>query len=1469
MRTIQNLTVVVMLFMSLFLKAQTVQWKHISSSSSIPNYQTNYIIDDSNNIVHLFIAFTSGTYTLYGKTLGPYPNNRNFGVASVYPNGETKWNLVFSGTNGLSSFSPRSITTDGLNYYIVYTSVDTLILRKNNVISDTILQARSLRDLNLIKINNNGELVWVRTMKSLSNFNVSFPVLLSYDPLSKTIRGGVSVFDSAQIDIDENSSIKYVSDRNYRISKCGSGLAQSTFLFAYDVNGKLKKSRVVKNDITVNTFLHSFQAGMLFVYPCDTSNIDGIPIRDSVSNYFALDSGLRFKLLAQIPKYPNINIKFTKGADVSVSSRSELFLTPQGDSLRLGNSAFQHSPFEVLSYDNNNQLIRRKILFPLNATDSVRITFESQVIHKEFIYLSGRGINGSKLRKTLVFDGISYTLNPSSQFSFFMKLDKLLNVLWVNFNFVNNTAPPFYERLGIDKEGNLLFNGSVNGNNQFPLLNDSLPRTNYPYSFMVKVRDQTITRGEVVSGPYCAGDTLLIPYTTTGVFNNNNQFIAQLSNADGSFDDTTQIYELGRITANKADTITGILPLFQVLSSPNYRIRIISTSPIVQSFYKLDSLKLLIYSKDKANPGGDLTICKGDTVELNTFGGTKWTWMPGNLVLDSNARKTKAAPASTTLFTIIISDSSGCGLPDTASKLITVRQSPKATINLDSQRVCLSSEITLTGSFYDGDTSKYDHSWYVLKENNWLKIDSGANQTSDTLVYQLPENITDSLDIALVIGDNCSPLQDTAYHRVYLRNERPVVALNIRDTTLCPGTDFELNAQFNNGDTAYNWDWTWQEYVNNLEVNSDTFSGNNTLQRTLGLNINEDNKQVRLIVRNRCSPSEDTSWINIRAKEPLSITFKERDTTICYGTEIKLNTETEGGNPETHQIRWFSNNQYLSDSSSWTMKADSSVIIRVILNDNCMPENDTSELAIRVRAPLKLENTTSIDTVICFGQSLNLNANPEGGDTTAYSYLWTVNNTFVSALKQIRFNSTDYKSGTDTSASNYIVKLILNDNCTIDNDSLQFDIDILPKLSIDVIFKDSLCYGESDSLYALPKGGNGQYVYRWTDENLQNLAITPFLKIKNNSQFAGDKTYWLKLEDGCTTVGDSIKITQHEFEALKIHLTSNDTCTVNQALIQAEINGGRTGQKTIEWFDNTLLFSGSNSSLNVTTDSVRYLSAVVKDACSEPSDTSKIRIATLPDARILSNDTNICHPSSVEIKIRNTGKTRFSYILEFGDGKMTVEKPEQDSVLVHTFDLPGIYTSRIRLKNTYNCTQILSGNTLYINPRPYSDFTWLPTVPTLDDSVVVLSNLSRNASNYNWILSDGKSENTTNSEFKISDTGNYRVVLIAISDKGCRDSSEQFITVNSNYRLQIPNAFSPNGDGLNDTWIPQAGAIEYMEFVIFNRWGEMIYIGNESTGWDGTYLGVDAPQGIYVYTLKVKSQFKGIFYLSGTIDLIR
>lgn len=127
---------------------------------------------------------------------------------------------------------------------------------------------------------------------------------------------------------------------------------------------------------------------------------------------------------------------------------------------------------------------------------------------------------------------------------------------------------------------------------------------------------------------------------------------------------------------------------------------------------------------------------------------------------------------------------------------------------------------------------------------------------------------------------------------------------------------------------------------------------------------------------------------------------------------------------------------------------------------------------------------------------------------------------------------------------------------------------------------------------------------------------------------------------------------------------------------------------------------------------------------------------------------------------------------------------------------------------------------------------------------------------WNWDFGDGNSSGEQNPRHQFQDKGTYTVTLTAIDTIGCISIYQTVITVNADYTIMIPNAFTP--DGLKNQYFkPYYRGISSMEFYIFNTWGELIYKAEslEDRGWNGFHNGNPAINGNYVY--------RGVFITRG------
>ena len=88
--------------------------------------------------------------------------------------------------------------------------------------------------------------------------------------------------------------------------------------------------------------------------------------------------------------------------------------------------------------------------------------------------------------------------------------------------------------------------------------------------------------------------------------------------------------------------------------------------------------------------------------------------------------------------------------------------------------------------------------------------------------------------------------------------------------------------------------------------------------------------------------------------------------------------------------------------------------------------------------------------------------------------------------------------------------------------------------------------------------------------------------------------------------------------------------------------------------------------------------------------------------------------------------------------------------------------------------------------------------------------------------------------------------------------------------MAFPNAFSPDGDGMNDIFNFESRYITAVNMKIYNRWGELVYQTSEiDKGWDGTINGKPAPLGTYIHHTELTDDMGITFVKTGEIVLIR
>jgi gliding motility-associated-like protein len=136
--------------------------------------------------------------------------------------------------------------------------------------------------------------------------------------------------------------------------------------------------------------------------------------------------------------------------------------------------------------------------------------------------------------------------------------------------------------------------------------------------------------------------------------------------------------------------------------------------------------------------------------------------------------------------------------------------------------------------------------------------------------------------------------------------------------------------------------------------------------------------------------------------------------------------------------------------------------------------------------------------------------------------------------------------------------------------------------------------------------------------------------------------------------------------------------------------------------------------------------------------------------------------------------------------------------------------------------------------------------------------------------------NVQNPTFAYTEPGTYAVALVVKSENGCTDTIVKQLIVGEDFGLYVPNAFTPNEDGLNDVFQPKGFGIVKYQIQIFDRWGERVFETKSfDHGWDGKFRskGTDyekiCEEGVYSWLINVTNVFGKAHELKGHVTLIK
>jgi gliding motility-associated-like protein len=461
---------------------------------------------------------------------------------------------------------------------------------------------------------------------------------------------------------------------------------------------------------------------------------------------------------------------------------------------------------------------------------------------------------------------------------------------------------------------------------------------------------------------------------------------------------------------------------------------------------------------------------------------------------------------------------------------------------------------------------------------------------------------------------------------------------------------------------------------------------------------------------------------------------------------------------------------------------------------------------------------------------------PSGG-VSPYTYQW--NTTPVQTTQ----------TATGLCAGTYIVSVNDATGCATGVDTII--IQTIGGVNVTAANADVLCFGGSTgSATATPQGGQSPYTYSWSTTPAQTTAVATGLA-------AG--TYTVTITDGmgCTST-TTVTINQ----PLQLTATAN---LVNDALCNGSSDGaasvtgtGGTGSLSYAWSTSPVQTTANATGLSMGTYIVMVTDA---NGCTATSSVT-INQPTPLQTSIFFDAAN-CGMNDGQSTVIATGAT--------GPYSFSWSTTPPQTTATATGLSVGVYTCTVTDAN--GCTSTIAVNVID-TASPVANFVANPSTVYITNPVVFFTDLSLNASTWYWNFGDPGDTTSSSLQHPVhtfSDTGTFCIWLF-ISNTVCTDSFQVCIRVLPETQLFVPNAFTPNGDGKNDLFMPLGVYVEEFQMWIFDRWGDMIFTTTDMRqGWDGKANGGAkiAQEDVYVWVINYTDNQNRKIRKVGHVSLIR
>ena len=821
---------------------------------------------------------------------------------------------------------------------------------------------------------------------------------------------------------------------------------------------------------------------------------------------------------------------------------------------------------------------------------------------------------------------------------------------------------------------------------------------------------------------------------------------------------------------------------------------------------------------------GNNSICQGQSSTLSAGSYTSYQWSTGSTSANISAN-------TSGIYTVTVTDGNGCTGSTTFNLTVNPNPSPAIT---GTTAFCQGANSTLSAG--GGYTS---YLWSTGAVTPTLNVTTGgtysvtvanaygcsASASLPITVYSLPApvingpaGICPGASAALTTGSFAAYVWSTGSNTQTINTNVPgTYAVTVTDANGCiDSVSYTLAAYTNPTPVITGTAAICQNQSSLLDAGSFTSYNWSTGASTQTISVTQSGTYTVTVTNsNGCSAAASFAVL----VNPLPTPAITGINAFCSGDSSQL---TVTGNYPSYL--WSTG----ASSSAVTVNAGGNYVVTVTDANGCTASASQSITVWSLPSPV-----ISGDNNICIGETATLS-------TGNYSsYQWSTG------------SSSD--SITTTTAGNYIVTVTDMNGCV--NTSAPFNVAVHQLPSAIVSGTTAICVGQSTPVQ-IDITGTPPFRYGYTDGS---TAFGPFTTSNSTVTIpvapTSATTYTLNLITDlyCNgNFGGSAAITVNPLPQPVITgpsaICENETAMLNAGAFAA-----------YQWS------TGENTSfINANTNGNYACTVTSADGCVNSAN-FYLTVNPLPVVSFTNDSSLTCEVPRIHFTNTSVYPAGSVFSWNFGDAVSSEMNP------VHQYDSSGTYPVTLIITTPAGCVDSSTQNVdITIFPLPLAQFDVSPDFAPLYNSTIELKDNSENAVTWHWDFGDGQKSDIPVSQYQYQSPGKYTITLQITNIAGCESvtSREVFITP-----FFIPNAFTPNGDGKNETFYDPGYAFDVSSVTmrIWNRWGQMVFSSdNMSHVWDGKDAsGNDAPQGVYYYTLKVVQNSGHENDYAGSVTLVR